>query len=71
MTENRAFDCLQVEVHLGVVSCSRSVGGPAAALAEAAVGVSNLGRAPPCGPILAVLPHIYAAPIEHLQAQAI
>ena len=65
--------CAQAEeAHLGIVSRGRSRSGTAAALAEAAVGVSsNLGRAASRRPILAVLPHIYAAPIKHLQAPAI
>ena len=69
--EHKEWECssAQAKAHLGIVSCCRPVGGAAAALAEAAIGLSiHLGRAPPGGPILAILPHIYAALVQHLQA---
>ncbi len=57
-------ECL---AHLGTLSHRCTIGAAAATLAVAAVQIAHLGRASPGGPILTVLPHIDAAPIQHLQ----
>ena len=62
------WELMGIEGHLGTLGCWCAVGSARAPLADRPVGfASDPGRAAPHGAVLAVLPHVYAAPVQHLQ----
>ena len=56
-----------MEDYLGALGCWCAIGSAWAPLTDRPIGfASHPGRAAAHGAILAVLPHVYAAPIQHL-----